>query len=179
MSDQQQRINHLEEKLRLIDDVKCALPAAAKLKLALKEAKLENEVLRGKLEWLCDKGKAIGDTVNFKVLFSTNVIQLSIQKSISDEDRKNEKDKLLKKYSHVKGKLSVLEKCPRATTPTPQPQATHGDPHDYHPKSTIELESDIARLRSDRDYYQKEYLRLISQTKNEAVRSHRCKSPLA
>lgn len=105
--------------------------------------------------------------------FVINLLRTSIISSfILGEDWRNEKDKLLKKYSHVRGKLSVLEKCPRAMASSPQPQINQHDPHDYNPKCIVDLEGENSRLRSDRDYYQKEYLRLISQTKNDAVGSY-------
>lgn len=79
--------------------------------------------------------------------------------------------------------MSILERNagPSATlTTASQTTASqakqHSESYEYSRKSYLELESDIARLKTDRDYYQKEYLRLISQTKNdtemEVLRNH-------
>lgn len=56
---------------------------------------------------------------------------------------------------------------PSSTLTTALQTKQNCETHEYNHKSYFELESDIARLKADRDYYQKEYLRLISQTKND------------
>lgn len=55
------------------------------------------------------------------------------------------------------------------TAATTQASIEISEPREYFQKSEIELKADVARMKVDRDYYQKEYLRLVGEKRNDAV----------
>lgn len=56
VSEQKQRIEQIEEKFKTMEDVRSDVPDVAILKTALREAKLEIKILKGKLDMFSTKG---------------------------------------------------------------------------------------------------------------------------
>lgn len=105
VNEQKQYIDQLEDQLNAMEERQTDASDVARLRAAYKEAKLEVKKLQTNLEALNRKGLYF-----FGQLMGGDHRMKNVFELFPDDDWRNEKDKLLKKYAKVKGRLSVLEK---------------------------------------------------------------------